>query len=77
MPDIIEDLCPLQIHLSGNWEVCPIPLDVDDLPQLADADTVDLIEFGSFTLFEQDNSLATPAPKITKADAKIDWNKII
>ena len=38
-------------------------------------DTVDLIEFGSFTLFEQDNSLATPAPKITKADAKIDWNK--
>jgi len=38
-------------------------------------DTVDLIEFGNFTLFEQDNSLATPAPKITKEIALINWNK--
>jgi len=38
-------------------------------------DTVNLVESGDFVLQEQDNSLATPAPKITKDVAKIDWNK--
>ena len=38
-------------------------------------DTVNLIESGDYVLQEQDNSHATPAPKITKAVAKIDWNK--
>ena len=38
-------------------------------------DTVNLIESGDFVLQEQDNSLATPAPKITKEVAKINWNK--
>ncbi len=38
-------------------------------------DTVNLIESGDYVLLEQDNALATPAPKITKEDAKIDWNK--
>jgi methionyl-tRNA formyltransferase len=38
-------------------------------------DTVNLIESGDYVLQEQDNSLATPAPKITKEVAKIDWNK--
>lgn len=38
-------------------------------------DTVNLIESGDYVLLEQDNSLATPAPKITKEVAKIDWNK--
>ena len=37
--------------------------------------TVDLIESGDYVLQEQDDSLATPAPKITKEIAKIDWNK--
>ena len=37
--------------------------------------TVNLIETGNFILQEQDNSLATPAPKITKEIAKIDWDK--
>jgi len=37
--------------------------------------TVEIIEEGNIKLKEQDNSLATPAPKITKAICKIDWNK--
>jgi methionyl-tRNA formyltransferase len=38
-------------------------------------DTVNLIESGDYVLQEQDNSLSTPAPKITKEVAKINWNK--
>jgi len=38
-------------------------------------DTVNLIESGNYVLQEQDNTLATPAPKITKEVSKIDWNK--
>ncbi len=37
--------------------------------------TVKLIESGDYVLKEQDDSLATPASKITKEIAKIDWNK--
>ena len=37
--------------------------------------TVEIIEQGNIKLKEQDNSLATPAPKITKAICNIDWNK--
>jgi len=38
-------------------------------------DTVNLIESGDYVLQEQDNTLATPAPKLTKEVSKIDWNK--
>jgi methionyl-tRNA formyltransferase len=37
--------------------------------------TVDLIQSGSLTLHQQNDSLASPAPKITKEICKIDWNK--
>lgn len=37
--------------------------------------TVALINTGTFQLSKQDDSLATPAPKITKEICKIDWNK--
>jgi methionyl-tRNA formyltransferase len=37
--------------------------------------TVEMIESGNFTLKEQDNSNASPAPKITKEIQQIDWNK--
>ncbi len=37
--------------------------------------TVNLIESGSYELKMQDNSLASPAPKITKEMCKIDWRK--
>jgi methionyl-tRNA formyltransferase len=36
--------------------------------------TVHLIELGKMNPRQQDNSLATPAPKIFKEDCKINWN---
>jgi methionyl-tRNA formyltransferase len=38
-------------------------------------ETVDLIERGDYELKQQDDSLASPAPKITKEICLIDWNK--
>lgn len=38
-------------------------------------DTVDLIESRDYELKQQDDSLASPAPKITKEICQIDWNK--
>lgn len=38
-------------------------------------DTINLIESGKFELKQQDDSLATPAPKITKEICEIDWKK--
>lgn len=38
-------------------------------------ETVNLIESGSYKLKAQDDSLASPAPKITKEICQIDWNK--
>jgi methionyl-tRNA formyltransferase len=37
--------------------------------------TVNLIESGNYELKQQDDSLASPAPKITKEICLIDWNK--
>jgi len=37
--------------------------------------TVNLIESGNVELHQQDDSLASSAPKITKEICKIDWNK--
>ncbi|GAB6283248.1 MAG: methionyl-tRNA formyltransferase [Ignavibacterium sp.] len=37
--------------------------------------TLELIESGNYELIKQDNSLATPAPKITKELCQINWNK--
>ena len=37
--------------------------------------TVTMIENGSFNLQAQDDSLASPAPKISKETCLIDWNK--
>lgn len=37
--------------------------------------TVNLIESGNYKLKPQDDSLASPAPKITKEICLIDWNK--
>jgi len=38
-------------------------------------ETVNLIEKGNYELKTQDDSLASPAPKITKEICDIDWNK--
>lgn len=37
--------------------------------------TIEMIESGNYKLIQQDDSLASPAPKITKEICKIDWNK--
>ena len=37
--------------------------------------TINLIEEGNFELKNQDNTLSSPAPKITKEITRIDWNK--
>ena len=38
-------------------------------------ETIDLINSGSFTLQDQEDTLASPAPKINKEICLIDWNK--
>src|SRR4030067_2894390 len=38
-------------------------------------DTIELIESGNYELKQQDDSLASPAPKITKEICLINWNK--
>jgi len=38
-------------------------------------ETVNLIENGNYEFKKQDDSLASPAPKITKEICEIDWNK--
>jgi len=38
-------------------------------------ETVNLIERGNYEMKQQDDSLASPAPKITKEICQIDWNK--
>jgi methionyl-tRNA formyltransferase len=40
-------------------------------------DTVNLLESGNYELKQQDDSLASPAPKITKEICLIDWNKSV
>jgi len=37
--------------------------------------TIEMIESGNYQLLQQDDSFASPAPKITKEICKIDWNK--
>jgi len=37
--------------------------------------TIDLIDAGMYNLQKQDNTLASPAPKISKELCKIDWTK--
>lgn len=69
------------IYLQRRFEIFP----EDNFESLHDRlsiegatlvlDTVDLIEFSNYVLYEQDDSLATPAPKITNEIALIDWNK--
>lgn len=38
-------------------------------------ETIDMIDGGNYKLSKQDDSLATPAPKITKETSLIDWNQ--
>jgi methionyl-tRNA formyltransferase len=62
----------IQIHDEDNFGT------LHDKMSLIGADlvlkTVDLISSGEVNTFKQNESLATPAPKITKEICKINWN---
>lgn len=62
-----------EIYPEDNFELLHDRLSIEGATLVLD--TVDLIEFGNFVLYEQDDLLATPAPKITKETAHIDWKK--
>jgi len=69
------------IYLQENVEIYP----EDNFETLHDRmselgakmvlETVNLIKSGNYELKKQDDSLASPAPKITKEICLIDWNK--
>jgi methionyl-tRNA formyltransferase len=69
------------IYLQRELEI----EDEDDMGSLHDKmsylgaecviDTVGLIDSGDYTLQKQDDSLATPAPKITKEMGEINWSE--
>lgn len=63
----------VEIYPDDNFE------SLHDRMSLQGADlvlkTVELIEIGKYELKKQDDSLASPAPKITKEICEIDWNK--
>ena len=63
----------IEIFPADNFET------LHDRMSLLGADlvlrTIELLESGNHELKQQDDSLASPAPKITKEICKIDWNK--
>jgi methionyl-tRNA formyltransferase len=63
----------INIDYEDNFETLHDKLSV--LGADAVLQTVDLIESGNYKLRHQDNSNATPAPKITTETGKIDWTK--
>jgi methionyl-tRNA formyltransferase len=63
----------LEIYPEDNFET--LHNRMSDLGAKMVFETVNLIESGKFELRQQDDSLASPAPKITKEICLIDWNK--
>ena len=63
----------IEIFPADNFET------LHDRMSLLGADlvlrTIELIESGNFELKQQDDSIASSAPKITREICKIDWNK--
>lgn len=63
----------IEINTDDNLETLHDKLSIDGAEIVLD--TVSLVDSGAYVLQEQDNTLATPAPKITKEVSKIDWSK--
>ncbi len=63
----------LEIKPEDNFETLHDRL--SELGAQVVMETVELIDSCDYVLQEQDDSLASPAPKITKEIAKIDWHK--
>lgn len=63
----------VEIHPADNFETLHDRM--SELGANLVLETVNLIESGKYELKLQDDSLASPAPKITKEICLIDWNK--
>lgn len=63
----------LEIYDNDNFETLHDRM--SELGAKLVLETVNLIESGNYNLISQDDSLASPAPKITKEICLIDWNK--
>lgn len=63
----------LEIYPDDNFETLHDRM--SELGAKLVLETVNLIESGNYALKPQDDSLASPAPKITKEICQIDWNK--
>lgn len=64
-----------KMHISEEDDLGTVHDKMSELGALVVLRTVNLIEEGKVRLTRQDNSKATPAPKINKDTARIDWNK--
>lgn len=64
-----------KLQISDNDDFGSIHDKMSELGALTVLRTVNIIEDGNISLLPQDNSFATPAPKITKDTARIEWNK--
>jgi methionyl-tRNA formyltransferase len=63
----------LEIYPEDNFET--LHNRMSELGAKMVLETVNLIESGIYEMKQQDDSLASPAPKITKEICQIDWNK--
>lgn len=63
------------IYIEDEYDAGALHNKLSVLGAEAVLETVKLIESGSVHPAEQDNSLATPAPKIFKEDCLISWNQ--
>jgi methionyl-tRNA formyltransferase len=63
----------VKIHSNDNFETLHDKL--SELGAKVVLETVEMIDAGNIQLKKQDDSLASPAPKITKEICKINWNR--
>jgi methionyl-tRNA formyltransferase len=63
------------LPIEPNEVATELAARLSELGAEAVVETLRLIEQGNLTLIQQDNSLATKAPKLTKENTRIDWTK--
>lgn len=63
------------LAIEPNEVATELAARLSELGAQAVVETLRLIEQGNMTLLQQENSLATKAPKLTKENTRIDWTK--
>lgn len=63
------------LTIQPNEVATELATRLSELGAQAVVETLHLIESNSVQLIQQDNSIATKAPKLTKENTRIDWNK--